>query len=889
MDGVTVPFLPTAWWLGSVICLVSLGVIGLSFMVFYRRRLQAALNSEVDVAGFEAKKVRLESDVNVLEKWIATKQAELERLRAEREEQEVVRAELQRLEQQCATKEQENQLLRNEVGELENQRHALGQTLSRLQRDIGDLEAQRAEAQILEQRLGELREQCEDARQVIRSASEAQVRLEVLLAEKTSLERISVELRTEVDRLETVIHEKAKDAEAAREEFQLLTSQLNSSRNESGQLEVRVSGLRHEQSTLENNIKNLELRAREDEKYLSILTQQATDSKEKADVASRILAELETSTAERNRELDRCKSGIDSINTRKALLEREVEQIIDMSDEKKDALAKLSSQIDEVRDEYELARKQLVDVDSSLSERYKELDRCKSGIDSVNTRKALLEREVEQIIEMSDEKKDALAELSSQFGEMRDDYELAKKQLSDVDSSLSERYKELDRCKEELSAVAARKAVLEREIEKLEERIGGQSPDSDNKFAAYSDLLEREPVDLSKMMFSKGVRVREDEAYALQQLKDELKGNGLKFSSRVINAFHTSLKCHDINPLTVLAGVSGTGKTLLPVCYARMMGMHSMVMAVQPRWDSPQDMFGFYNYLEKQYKATELSRALVRMDPYNYPKESFPSLNSNWAKDRMLLVLLDEMNLARTEYYFSEFLSKLELRRLVNDSSRSEDRKAAEIELDAGPSKDLRFRLWVNGNILFVGTMNEDETTQTLSDKVLDRSNVIRFGKPEEQAKSSVTQRVEVPFADQFLSYKQWQSWHREYDGNASWADDVRNVTNKLNSALDSIGRPFGYRVEQAFCQYVSNYPRVDEENRHKLALADQVEQKILPKLRGVDFSDSSAMRCLNDVADVITEIDDIELIQAFQRSRDESESGLFQWRGVTRKVDMDF
>jgi predicted nucleic acid-binding Zn-ribbon protein len=819
MDGVTVPFLPTAWWLGSVICLVGLGVIGLSFMVFYQRRLQAALNSEGDVADLEAKKVQLKSDVNVLEQWITTRRAELERLHAEREEQEVVRAELQRLEQQCATKEQENQLLRNEVGELENQRHALGQTLNRLQRDIGDLEAQRAEAKLLEQRLGELREQCEDARQVIRSASEAQVRLEVLLSEKSSLERISAELRAEVDRLETVLHEKTKDAEAAREEFQVLTSQLNSSRSESGQLEVRVNGLRHEQSTLENNINNLELRCREEEQYLSTLAQQTTDSKEKADAVNRILAELETSIAERNRELDHCKSSIDSINTRKALLEREVEQIIDMSDERKDALAELSSQIVEVRD----------------------------------------------------------------------DYELAKKQLSDVDSSLSERYKELDRCKEGLSAVATRKAVLEREIEKLEERVGGQSPDSDNKFVAYSDLLEREPVDLSKMMFSRGVRDRGDEAHALQQLKDELRGNGLKFSSRVINAFHTSLKCHDINPLTVLAGVSGTGKTLLPVCYARMMGMHSMVMAVQPRWDSPQDMFGFYNYLEKQYKATELSRALVRMDPYNYPNDTFPSLNSNWVKDRMLLVLLDEMNLARTEYYFSEFLSKLELRRLVNDSSRSEDRKAAEIELDAGPSKDLRFRLWVNGNVLFVGTMNEDETTQTLSDKVLDRSNVIRFGKPEEQAKSSVAQRIEVPFADQFLSYKQWQSWHREYDGNVSWADDVRNVTNKLNSALDSIGRPFGYRVEQAFCQYVSNYPRVDEENRHKLALADQVEQKILPKLRGVDFSDSSAMRCLNDVADVITEIDDIELIQAFQRSRDESESGLFQWRGVTRKVDMDF
>ncbi len=819
MEGVTLPFLPTAWWLGSVICLVGLGVIGLSFMVFYQRRLQAALNSEGDVADLEAKKVQLKSDVNVLEQWITTRRAELERLHAEREEQEVVRAELQRLEQQCATKEQENQLLRNEVGELENQRHALGQTLNRLQRDIGDLEAQRAEAKLLEQRLGELREQCEDARQVIRNASEAQVRLEVLLSEKSSLERISAELKAEVDRLETVVHEKTKDAEAAREEFQALTSQLNSSRSESGQLEMRVSSLRHEQVALENSIKNIELCVREEQEYLSTLAKQTSDSKEKADAANLIFTELESSIAERN----------------------------------------------------------------------KELDRCKFNIDSVNIRKALLEREIEQIIDMSGEKKDALAELSSQIVEVRDDYALAKKQLADVDSSLSDRYKELDRCKEGLSTVVARKAVLEREIEQLEERIGGQAPDSDNKFIAYSDLLEREPVDLSKTMFSKGVRDRGVEAHVLQQLKDELRGNGLKFSSRVINAFHTSLKCHDINPLTVLAGVSGTGKTLLPVCYARMMGMHSMVMAVQPRWDSPQDMFGFYNYLEKQYKATELSRALVRMDPYNYPQDTFPSLNSNWAKDRMLLVLLDEMNLARTEYYFSEFLSKLELRRLVNDSNRSEDRKAAEIELDAGPSKDLRFRLWVNGNILFVGTMNEDETTQTLSDKVLDRSNVIRFGKPEEQAKSSVAQRIEVPFAEKFLSYQQWQSWHREYDGNVSWAEDVRNVTNKLNSALDSIGRPFGYRVEQAFCQYVANYPRVDEENRHKLALADQVEQKILPKLRGVDFNDSSSMRCLNDVADVITEIDDIELIQAFQRSRDESESGLFQWRGVTRKVDMDF
>ena len=92
------------------------------------------------------------------------------------------------------------------------------------------------------------------------------------------------------------------------------------------------------------------------------------------------------------------------------------------------------------------------------------------------------------------------------------------------------------------------------------------------------------------------------------------------------------------------------------------MGIHKLVMPVQPRWDSPQDLFGFYNYMERKYKATELSRCLVRMDPYNFQAYNFDKeLHSH-----LLLILLDEMNLARTEYYFSEFLSRLELRRTVD-------------------------------------------------------------------------------------------------------------------------------------------------------------------------------------------------------------------------------
>ena len=124
-----------------------------------------------------------------------------------------------------------------------------------------------------------------------------------------------------------------------------------------------------------------------------------------------------------------------------------------------------------------------------------------------------------------------------------------------------------------------------------------------------------------------------------------------------MTAFHTALKINDTSQLTVLAGVSGTGKSLLPRRYAEAMGMHFLPIAVEPRWDSPQDLLGFYNYIEKRYRATDLARSLVHMDPYNTS-----TLAEGAFRDQMMLVLLDEMNLARVEYYFSEFLSRLETR-----------------------------------------------------------------------------------------------------------------------------------------------------------------------------------------------------------------------------------
>ena len=435
---------------------------------------------------------------------------------------------------------------------------------------------------------------------------------------------------------------------------------------------------------------------------------------------------------------------------------------------------------------------------------------------------------------------------------------------------------------QEIDSLNAHKEALTVELQKLRGELGGTAPGGPGE-APYADLLEVAPACLSHDEFA-GAAQERDESMLLQQFRNTLRHEGYYFSERVIDAFHTALKCHDINPLTVLAGVSGTGKTLLPLQYAKFMGMHRLVMAVQPRWDSPQDMFGFYNYLEKKYKASELSRVLVRMDPFNY-REDFKG--NDWVRERMLLVLLDEMNLARTEYYFSEFLSKLELRRMVDDSSKQVKRSQAELEFDAGPGA-RRFKVWVPENIFFVGTMNEDETTQTLSDKVLDRSNVLRFGKPDEKAAQALTFTASSQ-RESFLPYSTWKTWLHSQEKSDWPKEEVNRWIGNLNDALDGVGRPFGFRVRQAISAYVANYPRTNDDNRYRLAFADQIEQKVLPKLRGLDMNEAACNATLSKIASLINSLGDTPLEDAFRKAREESLAlGMFHWRGVTRPVDED-
>jgi 5-methylcytosine-specific restriction endonuclease McrBC GTP-binding regulatory subunit McrB len=328
----------------------------------------------------------------------------------------------------------------------------------------------------------------------------------------------------------------------------------------------------------------------------------------------------------------------------------------------------------------------------------------------------------------------------------------------------------------------------------------------------------------------------------------------------------------------VLAGISGTGKSELPRHYADGMGIHFLLVAVQPRWDGPQDLFGFYNYLEKHYKATELARALVQFELFNQANWQLPEdAEIDDRSDRMLLVLLDEMNLARTEYYFSEFLSKLETRRTV-DKMKDEDRSRAEIELDMGSllNGGRSLRLYPGHNVLFVGTMNEDESTQALSDKVIDRASVLRFWRPKKTNPDTTQTQQRAPING--LTFENWQGWIRLRTDLDPYASKVDDWIEQLNEALTRIGRPFAFRVDNAIRSYVANYPRWVA-NWHKRAMADQIEQRIISKLRGVE--PDLHQDALQAIGRVIDQLEDEALRTAFRESWENQPTFLF--RGVVR------
>lgn len=323
----------------------------------------------------------------------------------------------------------------------------------------------------------------------------------------------------------------------------------------------------------------------------------------------------------------------------------------------------------------------------------------------------------------------------------------------------------------------------------------------------------------------------------LQTISEQCAIYGVAFPRRILYAFHTALKISDWSSITVLAGVSGTGKSELPKLYAAFGGLNFIAVPVQPNWDSQESMLGFFNSIDNCFEPEDLLRFLVQCtedEQYN---------------QYMSIVLLDEMNLAHVEHYFADFLSKLESRR----GASKKELPSVEVKLGAGVPP---YRLELVRTIMWTGTMNQDETTKSLSDKVLDRGLVINFPRPRtlrSRENMPVLQRQIKELNRPMLTKQAWNSWVvRKIELEGEQRDEIdryRKIVERINDEFEHVGRALGHRVWQSIEYYMMNYPVVIAERAKlnpgemsmglkkamKIAFEDQIVQKIMPKLRGVE------------------------------------------------------
>lgn len=320
-----------------------------------------------------------------------------------------------------------------------------------------------------------------------------------------------------------------------------------------------------------------------------------------------------------------------------------------------------------------------------------------------------------------------------------------------------------------------------------------------------------------------------DEIEYLDSISKHMKEYGVEYPKRLLYAFHTALKSADFSPLSVLSGVSGTGKSELPKLYSHFGGFNFLAEAVQPTWDSPESMMGYYNTIESKFDSTNILKFLLQTS------QSKNDMKYG-LKDSMNMILLDEMNLSHIELYFAEFLSKFEQRR-----------GSTNINLDIKLGAGMIMPLPLDNNTLWIGTMNEDETTKSLSDKVLDRAFSINFPRPDELKSRNIIKTLDEVKKFEYLHRDTWNNWIQKESiftkENYKIIEDYKDITNQINKELSVTGKAIGHRVWQSMEYYIQNHPLVienkDDENelskQVKLAFEEQLVQKVMPKLRGIE------------------------------------------------------
>lgn len=393
--------------------------------------------------------------------------------------------------------------------------------------------------------------------------------------------------------------------------------------------------------------------------------------------------------------------------------------------------------------------------------------------------------------------------------------------------------------------------------EKIRQQIYMHSSDADKIFRGvpgderdlfYSVKGKRKGI-WGLRNFSENDRVEEEKdseltSYSYSEIvshiHEYIRSKGFLYSIEEVTNLFLSIKT---KPFVILSGISGTGKTKMVQWFAESIGATEengqfTIIPVRPDWNDGSDLLGYID-IQGNFKEGPLTKVInqARQDP-NTP----------------FIVLLDEMNLARVEYYFSDILSVMESRKwdgkkIVSSKLLSEETAGNDLTLP--------------NNLYIIGTVNMDETTHPFSKKVLDRANTIEFnnvdlGNLDYLKELKEIDSIKISNTNLKPKYLHLKDVYEKYP---NIIEDVTKELVKINSILETMYAHVGYRVRDEICFYLA-YNEEGKLLEFNQALDHCILQKILPRLSG---SDSRIDRVLKDLYRLFTNKEYDEQLDVFE------------------------
>ncbi|CAN7437029.1 AAA family ATPase [Peribacillus frigoritolerans] len=352
-------------------------------------------------------------------------------------------------------------------------------------------------------------------------------------------------------------------------------------------------------------------------------------------------------------------------------------------------------------------------------------------------------------------------------------------------------------------------SVSEELLNRLFERFSGKFPEEiRNKLISYSltdPTISTKEEDRPYMNISSKDLITHIHSY--------ITAKGFLYTKEEVTNLFLSLKT---KPFVILSGISGTGKTKIVQWFAESVGATEengqfTLIPIRPDWNDGSDLLGYVD-IKGDFKPGPFTTVIEKAE--QNPDDPY-------------FVLLDEMNLARVEHYFSDVLSVMESRKwedgkMVTSALLSEEMAKRDIKLPV--------------NLYVIGTVNMDETTHPFSKKVLDRANTIEFNRVELSNLAFLKEQVEVEpklvqdhmFRSKYLHLKDL------YLGNQELVEKVTAELEDINKSLQLTNSHIGYRVRDEVCFYLA-YNEDSELMSFENAFDHCILQKILPRISGSD------------------------------------------------------